>query len=124
MLEDFLPLFLMILMAAGLAVTLLKASEWIGPKRPNLSKTSTYESGMDPIGTARERYSVKFYLVAMVFIIFDIEVVFLYPWAVSFRDFVSEGIGLGVTGVVAFFILVLVVGLIYDIKKGGLEFYN
>jgi NADH-quinone oxidoreductase subunit A len=124
MLEDFLPLFLMILMAAGLAVTLLKASEWIGPKRPNLSKTSTYESGMDPIGTARERYSVKFYLVAMIFIIFDIEVVFLYPWAVSFRDFVSEGIGLGVTGVVAFFILVLVVGLIYDIKKGGLEFYN
>src|SRR5690606_14521809 len=111
-------------MAAGLAVTLLKASEWIGPKRPNLSKTSTYESGMDPIGTARERYSVKFYLVAMIFIIFDIEVVFLYPWAVSFRDFVSEGIGLGVTGVVAFFILVLVVGLIYDIKKGGLEFYN
>ena len=124
MLEDFLPLFLMILMAAGLAVTLLKASEWIGPKRPNLSKTSTYESGLDPIGTARERYSVKFYLVAMIFIIFDIEVVFLYPWAVSFRDFVSEGIGLGVTGVVAFFILVLVVGLIYDIKKGGLEFYN
>lgn len=124
MLVDFIPLLLMILMAAGLAVTLLKAAEWIGPKRPNLSKTSTYESGMDPIGTARERYSVKFYLVAMIFIVFDIEVVFLYPWAVSFREFVSTGIGLGVTAFVAFFILILVVGLIYDIKKGGLEFYN
>src|SRR5690606_17148287 len=111
-------------MAAGLAVTLLKASEWIGPKRPNLSKTSTYESGMDPIGTARERYSVKFYLVAMIFIIFDIEVVFLYPWAVSFRDFVSEGIGLGVASRVAVVLLMLRVVRVNDSIKRGIAAHS
>jgi len=77
---------------------------------------------MDPIGTARQRYSVKFYLVAMIFIVFDVEVVFLYPWAVSFREFLDAGVGLGVLGVVTVFIIILAIGLIYDIKKGGLEF--
>jgi NADH-quinone oxidoreductase subunit A len=81
-----------------------------------------YESGMDPIGTARERYSVKFYLVAMIFIVFDVEVVFMYPWAVSFHQFLEAGAGLGVMAVVVLFILILAIGLLYDIKKGGLEF--
>lgn len=123
MLLDFIPLFIMIVMAAGLAVTLLKAAEWLGPSRPNRVKIQAYESGMDPVGTARERYSVKFYLVAMIFIVFDLEIVFLYPWAVSFREFVANGAGLGVLGVVVFFVIILAIGLIYDIKKGGLDFY-
>jgi NADH-quinone oxidoreductase subunit A len=122
MFENFLPLFIMMALAAGLALTLLKAAEWLGPKRPNRVKTSPYESGMDPIGTARERYSVKFYLVAMIFIVFDVEVVFMYPWAVSFHDFLDAGAGLGVFLVVFFFVLILAIGLLYDIKKGGLEF--
>lgn len=122
--HDFVPLFLMILMAAGLAFTLLKAAELLGPKRPNYIKRAAYESGMDPIGTARERYSVKFYLVAMIFIVFDVEVVFMYPWAVSFKQFVAAGPAatFGVLGVIVVFVAILAIGLLYDIKKGGLEF--
>ncbi|WP_456428100.1 NADH-quinone oxidoreductase subunit A [Rhodocaloribacter sp.] len=122
MFSDFLPLLITMLIAGGLAFTLLKAAELLGPKRPNYTKLRAYESGMDPIGSARERYTVKFYLVAMIFIVFDVEVVFLYPWAVSFQEFLDAGVGLGVIAVVVFFILILAIGLLYDIKKGGLEF--
>ena len=122
MFQDFVPLFLMMVLAGGLALTLLKLGEVLGPRRANRIKTMPYESGMDPIGTARERYSVKFYLVAMIFIVFDVEVVFLYPWAVSFQEFLEAGAGLGVLAVVVVFIVILAIGLIYDIKKGGLEF--
>ncbi len=121
MLAEFLPIFLMLVLALGLALTLLKLAEWLGPSRPRAVKSSPYESGMDPIGTARERYSVKFYLVAMIFIVFDVEVVFMYPWAVSFQTFLDAGAGFGAFSVILVFILILVVGLIYDIKKGGLE---
>ncbi len=122
MLSQFIPLFLMMVMAAGLSMTLLKGAEILGPKRPNKIKQKAYESGMDPVGTARDRYSIKFYLVAMIFIVFDVEVVFLYPWAVSYHAFLDAGAGLGVLGLILFFIAVLTVGLVYDIKKGGLEF--
>ena len=122
MLTDFLPLLLMMVLAAGLALTLLKAAEWLGPSRPNLIKMGAYESGMDPVGTARERYSVKFYLVAMIFIVFDVEVVFLYPWAATMQEFVEAGAFAGYFGVILFFVVILGVGLLYDIKKGGLEF--
>lgn len=121
MLADFVPLFIMVLLALGLALSLVKIAEWLGPYRPRAIKSSPYESGMDPVGTARERYSVKFYLVAMIFIVFDVEIVFLYPWAVSFRTFLESGDGLGAFAVIALFILILVVGLVYDVKKGGLE---
>jgi len=122
MLSQFLPLFLMMVMAAGLAMTLLLAAEYLGPKRPNAVKRKAYESGMDPIGTARERYSIKFYLVAMIFIVFDVEVVFLYPWAASFYTFLDMGIGIPVLTAVLLFVAILTLGLVYDIKKGGLEF--
>ncbi len=122
MLADFIPLFLMIIMASGLALTLLLAGRYAGPQRPNRVKVSAYESGMDPVGTARDRYSVKFYLVAMIFIVFDVEVVFMYPWAVSFREFLANGAGLGVMVVIILFAAILAIGLLYDIKKGGLEF--
>jgi NADH-quinone oxidoreductase subunit A len=121
MLQDFVPLFIMVLLALGLALTLLKLAEVLGPRRPRAVKASPYESGMDPIGTARERYSVKFYLVAMIFIVFDVEIVFMYPWAVSFRHFLDSGGGLGSFAVIFVFILILVVGLVYDVRKGGLE---
>lgn len=122
MLADFLPLFITMLIAGGLSLTLLKAADLLGPRRPNRIKQAAYESGMDPVGSARERYSVKFYLVAMIFIVFDVEVVFMYPWAVSFQEYLEGGLGLGVMAVITFFILILAVGLLYDIKKGGLEF--
>ncbi|PSQ78406.1 MAG: NADH-quinone oxidoreductase subunit A [Bacteroidetes bacterium QH_8_67_23] len=122
MLSNFIPLFIMMVMATGLALTLLLAANIIGPSRANEIKTSPYESGMDPVGTARDRYSVKFYLVAMIFIVFDVEVVFMYPWAVSFRKFLDSGAGLGVLLVISFFAVILIIGLLYDILKGGLEF--
>ncbi len=122
MFAEFLPLLISMIMAAGLALTLLKAAEIFGPKRPNVTKTSAYESGMDPIGNARDRYTIKFYLVAMIFIVFDVEVVFLYPWAVSFKEFVASGEAVGVLAVVFLFIVILGIGLLYDIKKGGLDF--
>lgn len=123
MLADFAPLFLMVVLALGLALTLLKAAELLGPYRPRAVKAMPYESGMDPVGTARDRYSVKFYLVAMIFIVFDLELVFLYPWAVAYRDLLAEGAGaaLPALGIIGVFVFILVVGLIYDVKKGGLE---
>ena len=123
MLTDFVPLFIMVVLALGLALTLLKLAEWLGPSRPRAIKSSPYESGMDPVGTARDRYSVKFYLVAMIFIVFDVELVFLYPWAVSFGEFLQDSpqAAFGALSVVGVFIFVLVVGLIYDVKKGGLD---
>ena len=106
----------MLLCGIAFGVVMSKASEIFGPKNPTEQKMSTYESGMEPVRTARERFSVKFYLVAMLFIIFDIEVVFLYPWAVNFRN-------LGVNGFVEMiiFIAILMAGLLYVWKKGALE---
>lgn len=112
----------MMALAAGMAFSLLKGAELLGPRRRNLIKQAAYESGMDPVGTARERYSVKFYLVAMIFIVFDVEVVFLYPWAVTFKQFIDAGSAFGVLAVVSLFIVILGIGLLYDIKKGGLDF--
>ena len=122
MLSNFIPLFIMLAMATGLALSLLLGANVLGPNRANRVKLSPYESGMDPVGTAHDRYSVKFYLVAMIFIVFDVEVVFMYPWAVSFRKFLDSGAGLGVFIVVFFFALILAIGLLYDVMKGGLEF--
>ncbi|MBI4547185.1 MAG: NADH-quinone oxidoreductase subunit A [Ignavibacteriae bacterium] len=106
----------MIVLGIGFGVVMSKASEWLGPKNPTETKLSTYESGMEPVKTARERFSVKFYLVAMLFIIFDIEVVFLYPWAVNLRQ-------LGMFGFVEMlvFIVILMLGFLYIWKKGALE---
>ncbi len=122
MFAEYGPFFIQLGLAVVLAFAFLKGAALLGPRRPNRVKNKPYESGMDPIGSARERYSVKFYLVAMIFIIFDVEVVFLYPWAISFQDFLEAGVGLEVLGIVTLFIIILAIGLLYDIKKGGLEF--
>ena len=116
MIENYIPIGLLILIAIVFGIVMSKASEWLGPKNPNDEKLSTYESGMEPIGTARERFSVKFYMVAMLFIVFDVEVVFLYPWAVNFKE-------LGFFGFVTMFIFIatLLLGYLYVWKKGALE---
>lgn len=116
MIESYLPIILMLLCAFAFGVVMSKASEWLGPRRPNDEKLSTYESGMEPVKTARERFSVKFYLVAMLFIIFDIEVVFLYSWAVVFKQ-------LGLFGFIEMFIFIaiLFLGYFYVLRKGALQ---
>lgn len=90
------------------------------PQRPDPEKLSTYESGMEPVRTARERFSVKFYIVAMVFIVFDIEVVFLYPWAVSLKS-LSQSLGFFVIAEMFVFIVILLAGYFYLLKKGALK---
>lgn len=98
------------------AVGMLALSHLVSPQRPTPIKTSPYESGMPPIGDTRERFSVKFYLVAMMFILFDIETVFMIPWSVTFRS-------LGLFGLVEMlvFILILLVGYVYAWKRGAFE---
>ncbi|TNE70412.1 NADH-quinone oxidoreductase subunit A [bacterium] len=116
MLEQYLPILIMIGIAVTLGFILMGASVILGPHRPNITKLSPYESGMDPIGEARERYSVTFYMVAMEFIVFDLEVVFLYPWAVQYLELPDSTFW-----AMIFFIVVLFVGLVYTLKKGTLD---
>ena len=116
MLEQYLPIGIMIFFGALAGIVFTNINKWIGPRRPNEEKLSTYESGMEPVKSARERFSVKFYMVAMLFIVFDIEIVFMYPWAVMFRQ-------LGLFGFVEMlvFIAILLVGYLYIVKKGALR---
>src|SRR4030095_8506230 len=122
-LTDYLPIVLMFIVAAGFAVTFIGLSQFVGQRKRTRTKLMPYECGKDPVGSARERFSVKFYLIAMIFILFDIEVIFLVPWAVVFRRLSSPEYGLA--NVVFFemivFIALLAAGLIYVIKKGAFD---
>ena len=116
MLIDYLPVLIYMLISAGLIGVIVLLSELLGKKRHTPAKDMPYECGMDPIGDARFRYTVRFYVIAMFFIVFDIEAIFLYPWAVIFKS-------LGWFGFyeMLVFIGVLVVGLVYVWGKGALE---
>ena len=116
MLREYAPLLLMIGLAVVSAIAMIALSHLLQPRRPTDVKGMPYESGMTPLGGTRNRFSVKFYLVAMLFIVFDIEVVFMIPWAVAFRD-------LGLFGLVEMllFVLILLVGFVYVWKRGALE---
>jgi NADH-quinone oxidoreductase subunit A len=119
MLIDYLPILLLGVFAVLFAAINLGLTHILGPKRPNRVKLSVYESGVQPIGDARQRFTIRFDLIAMLFIIFDIEVVFLYPWAVVFKKF-SETSGLFILVEMLVFIGILLLGYIYAWKKGGL----
>ena len=116
-LSDYLPILLMAILAVVFAVASLAASAMLRPHRPNRPKLSAYESGNDAVRLpGGERFGVKFYVVAMLFIIFDIETIFLFPWAVTFRD-------LGLFGLLemAVFIALVFVAYVYIWKKGGFD---
>jgi NADH-quinone oxidoreductase subunit A len=116
MLAPYLPILVLFLLAVAIAVFVIVASSQLGPHKPNPRKIKPYESGMEPIGPAMRRFPVKFSVVAMLFIVFDIEIIFLFPYALVFR---SLGLfGLIVMGV---FLLILVAGLVYELKKGALK---
>ena len=120
MLDQYLPVLLQILVAGGLAASMLIFSVLLGKTgTPNATKDSAYECGMLPIGEGQPRFSVKFYMVAMLFVLFDIEVVFMYPWAVVFRDMVAESslIFWSMAG----FAGILLVAYLYALKKGALK---
>lgn len=114
--QAYLPVLMFLVVAALFAAGTILMSHLIVPRRRGARKMSPYECGVEPVGNARGRFSVKFYLVAVLFIIFDVEVVFLYPWAVTFRE-------LGMTGLLAMtlFLVILTVGLVYEFKKKALD---
>jgi|SRR5215831_13570519 len=120
---DYLPILLMFIVAAGFAVSQVLVSALIGQRKRTPTKLMPYECGKDPVGSARDRFSVKFYLVAMIFILFDIEVIFLVPWAVVFKLLSSPTYGLRniVYGEMMLFVGLLAIGLIYVIKKGAVD---
>ena len=121
MLENYLPILMQFVVAAGFAGVTLAISVLLGKSGERSAvKDSPYECGMLPVGDGQPRFSVKFYLVAMLFVLFDIEVVFLYPWAVTFRDFVSAG-SLTVFWSMLGFVGILAVAYVYALKKGALN---
>ena len=124
-LHAYVPLLIHLLVAMALAGALLAISTLIGWRRPNKAKLQPYECGITPTGDAREPFSVKFYLVAMVFILFDVEAIFLYPWAYIFKDLVHNA-AMRWFGFVEmmFYVAILLVGYIYLWKKGALDWHK
>ena len=114
--QGWFPILIMIVLGALFALISIVLSGLLGPRKPTLEKSAPYECGMPPVGDARERQSVKFYLVAMIFLLFDIEVAFLYPWAMALRD-------LGWSGFVqvVLFVALLLAGYVYVWRKGALD---
>jgi NADH-quinone oxidoreductase subunit A len=114
--HPYFPLLILFALAGGVVLALLFVAQKVGPKSTNPAKAEPFESGNPPRGDARIRFSVQFYLVAMLFLIFDLEVVFLYPWAVLFRS-------LGLFGLIemGIFLVILAIGFIYVWKKGALD---
>ncbi len=120
-LNEFAPLAIVIILAIIVAIIAIGLGNLFGPRRPTPRKSEPYESGMKPIGPGIRRISVRFYLVAVLFILFDIEVVFFLPWAVSLRTFIGMGAGGFALVEMLTFIAVLLVGFAYAWKKGALE---
>ena len=121
-LSDYLPLLILLVVAVVLAGTLVGLSWILGPKKPSAAKLAPYECGVTPVGSARERFPVKYYLIAMLFIVFDIETVFLYPWAVTFTRWGHHS-ALQIFSLLEMvvFIAILFVGYIYVWQKGAFE---
>ena len=124
MLSDYIPVILQILIASGFAGAALVASALLGKRAfSNPTKESAYECGMIPLGEGQPRFSVKFYLVAMLFVLFDIEVVFLFPWAAVYREQIGEGAFVFLWAMLGF-VGILFIAYLYALKKGALEWRN
>ncbi len=121
MLLEYIPIAILILLATGLAALVVILGHSFGPNRQTDKKAMPYESGVTPYGPGTRRMSVKFYLIAVLFILFDIEIIFFLPWAVVLRDFIENSLGLFALIEMFVFILILLVGYVYAWKKGALE---
>jgi len=118
--SDFLPVLIQVCLAVAIGGVIIAASMIVGQKgRKNAIKDTAYECGMPPAGKSRTRYAVKFYVTAMLFILFDIEVVFLIPWILTYREFLVNNIPI-VTPMAVFF-GIFILGLVYELKKGAIE---
>lgn len=124
---DYAPIGIMFLVAMGFAVSQLLVTQLIGPRKRTATKLMPYECGKDPVGSARDRFSIKFYTVAVIFLLFDIEVLFMIPFAVAFKSLLAEqkisGIAFGTIALIEIliFITTLIVGYIYVWKKGTFD---
>lgn len=116
MLEQYFPVLIFLIIATGLSLVLTAIPFIVAPRRPSEEKNSAYECGFEAFDSARSRFDVRFYLVAILFVVFDLEVAFLFPWAMAFGD-----IGLFGFWTMMIFLLVLTVGFIFEWKKGALE---
>lgn len=114
--QDFLPILFTVIVALGFVVVTLIATHFLGPKRKTSDKLSTFEAGVKVVGNARQPFSIKYFLVAILFVLFDIEVIFMYPWAVNFKE-------LGWNGLIEMFIFMgtLLLGFIYVLRKKALD---
>jgi NADH-quinone oxidoreductase subunit A len=123
LIQQYLPILILVAFSSLLALFLVFASRLMGPYRPSRKKLAPYESGMTPIGPAVRRLPVKFYLVAVLFILFDIEIVFFLPWAVVFRPWLDldKRSGIFLLIEMGIFIVILLIGYVYAWKKGALE---
>ncbi len=121
MLTDYAPILVLTAIVLGFAVGGMVLSDVLGRGRRAVGKDSAYESGMTPVGSARLRISIHFYLVAVLFILFDVESIFLIPWAVAARELAELGVGGLVLAEIIVFVIVLGVGLAYVWRQGGLE---
>jgi NADH-quinone oxidoreductase subunit A len=115
-LHDYLPILVTFIVAVGFIVTTMIATHLLGPKKKSAIKSEAFECGIESQGNARTPFSIKYFLVAILFVLFDVEVIFMYPWAVNFKT-------LGITGLIEMFMFMgfLVIGLLYIIKKGALK---
>ena len=126
-LMDYAPIGIMFLVALGFAVSQILVTQLIGPRKRTATKLMPYECGKDPVGSARDRYSIKFYTVAVIFLLFDIEVLFIIPFAVAFKSLLAQeqvsGIAFGTIAVleILVFIATLIVGYIYVWRKGTFD---
>lgn len=118
--SNYIPLLVMIILAATIAIGLVIGSAILGPKKPSGYKSAAYECGITPVGSARERFPIKFYLVAMLFIVFDVETIFLYPWAVTYHS-LPYAAKVFEFGEMAVFVAILFVGYSYILGKGALD---
>ncbi len=117
------PVLLLIAVAGSFAVVVLISTHLLGPRRDGAVKGSVYESGMDPIATARKRFNVRYYLLAMTFLVFDVEIIFLYPWATTFRQLEATGVMSGMfLGRILFFLFTSLIAYIYAWRKGVFRF--
>lgn len=120
-LEQYLPLLIIFLLALGFSGLFLFLAFAFGPKNPDPEKIDVYECGVPPTGNARQRFSVKFFIVAMIFLLFDVEVVFLFPWAILLKEFKGQGMAWEIFWPMLVFLGMLGIGLFYEWKRGALD---
>ena len=117
--SGYLPVLILFVVGLAIALAVIIGVSFLGPKRPNKFKNSVIECGVPPSGDARKRFSVRFYLVALSFLLFDVEVALLFPWALAFQRFLKENFF--ILGVMLAFLTMITVAFVYEWRRGGLE---